>query len=345
MNSLRRIIFVSDKIRPEELVCKPFSLQPEDFVLTSFEFFPFMAIDSLKYSSVVIDFASDSLLRKLSLGIRDSSFLESLATLLKNRHIKAAVLTNSRRRQTKPEAELELEPVIPEDCRSLLDNGLQISTEKTSEKFNSMITSDDIYSASSSGTRFINIAGKHITPWAQEIADSLNIRVENFPNCYSLVKFAINNRSQLESAIEQFNDLAHSDPSMLFVCPPLYWGILADSFPSILKRTIAPCVFTAEKGAFTGEVSIEMLADFGLRGAILPERSFGYSSDLLNEFLSSAAKNGLLIFSKISLETQKRCDIMIFREGASGSDNNLELSHLYDYNEYLKTKINSGKRA
>src|SRR5688572_11732638 len=92
--------------------------------------------------------------------------------------------------------------------------------------------------------------------------------------------------------------LANTDAPEIVICPPcVYLAQLQAELENTRLVLGAQNLFTEEKGAYTGEVSAPMLADFGCRYVIVghSERRnlFGEDDELIADKFSAAQKSGL----------------------------------------------------
>ena len=72
----RPLLIVSSSLRSETLLVPPYNLSPDDFFLTGFESLQFMSLS--RFEAIILDSPSQDMLRKLSMGLRDTSVLEGL---------------------------------------------------------------------------------------------------------------------------------------------------------------------------------------------------------------------------------------------------------------------------
>ncbi|MBF0543797.1 MAG: triose-phosphate isomerase [Candidatus Riflebacteria bacterium] len=311
MNSTSKILFVTDRLKSAEILNTPYNLPPENFAKTGFQYFGYMGLEKSGFIAIVLDLPDETPLIKISLGIKDNIFLETLWKILNSSYPRVFALTENARRSSKVEMLLGIEPLQPRACIDLLESSiLRNSTIEKPVDFNAVLTAENIHEAAISGKKIVYAPETLITPWARETAEALNIQILNILPSYQIVSYSFKSLGELNSGIQQMNELSNANSNLLFSISSLFWETIRKRFPSLLKKIIAPSVFPAEKGAYTGELSISMIKDFGLRGAILPSNQAYNSPKLQSWLIEEAEKAGLLIFSFFPLETESKCDIM-----------------------------------
>jgi hypothetical protein len=116
--------------------------------------------------------------------------------------------------------------------------------------------------------------------------------------------------SSLRAERERYFALATTWPNALFVLSPALLPVWAEHLPSLRNRMVSARIHWATHGAYTGEVSLEMLLDQGCRGALLPAGTPPFPADRHADLLARATRAGFLLFAPDPLERAPGCDIM-----------------------------------
>ena len=260
---------------------------------------------------------------KLAQGIRDGAALESLWKILAHApQLPVFVLVPAPCRPLQAWSDLGIRPITPRELRPTLGESATGGLAGTAAPVStaspgrppSPLTAEDIRELHRQGRRTLP-EETPMTDWAREVATSLDMTFAPEGPRYTLLNLPIRRRADLVSRLEKMHAAASADPHLLFVLPAPYWSVLREIAPTLRSRLVAPSVFLATQGAFTGELSLDMISDAGCRGAILPPGKPYHDPKLLPAFLKNAARLGLLIFSALPLDRQEGCDIMAPHEG------------------------------
>lgn len=317
------LLIVSSILTSADLQGSPFNLDPEQFMLTGYEYLGYLGTGNGRFAALVLHEPDPGLLPKLALGIRDGAALESVwNTLAHAPQLPVRVLVPAPCRPLPAWFDLGIEPITPKDLRALLGEAAAghiagtaaPASTASSGRHPAPLTADDIRDLNQQGRRTLP-ADTPMTDWAREVATSLGITLAPKVSQYVLMNLPIRRRADLISRLERMHAAASADPNLYFILPAPYWPALRELAPNLKSRIVAPSVFLATNGAFTGEISLDMIADAGCRGAILPAGKPYADPKLLPAFLKNAARMGLLIFSAAPLERSKGCDIMAPHDG------------------------------
>lgn len=317
------LLIVSSILTNADLQAAPFDLDPAQYMLTGYEYLGYLGTGNGRFAALILHEPDPGLLPKLALGIHDGAALESLWKVLAHApKLPVRVLVPAPCRPLPAWFDLGIEPIIPRELRVLLGevaSGLVAGTAAPASTSSSgrpptPLTADEVRELHQKGCRTLP-ADTPMTDWAREIAASLGITLANAVVQYKLCPLSIKCRGDLTTRLEKMHAAVSADPNLYFVLSPLYWPALRESAPNLKSRIVAPSVFLATNGAFTGETSLDMIADAGCRGAMLPNEKPYTDPKLLPAFLKNAARLGLLIFSPAPLEPRKGCDIMTRHEG------------------------------
>ncbi|MFZ2957805.1 MAG: triose-phosphate isomerase [Candidatus Ozemobacteraceae bacterium] len=354
---MRALLIISDVLRAADLGASPFNLAPEEVLLTGYEYLGYLGTGKNRFVGVLLHQPPEHLLPKLALGLRDQPPLEALWNLLnQGSRLPVRVLVPAPCRPLPAWFQLGLEPIIPADCREWLHNLIETSPRSENnasapraagystshaagnepppakglpaghatvmntppdERRPAPLTADDVRELFQQGRRRLN-AGQPMTDWARETADSLGMSVVEASRRYRLLRLDIRSRRDLVTKREQLHALALADDKLLFVVPAPFWPAFSEMMPSLRSRLVAPSIFVEEKGAFTGEISLDMVSDAGCRGAILPSAPVYTRSKQMKAFLERAVRKGILIFSPAPLESGTGC-VIIPLHGDRGS--------------------------
>ncbi|OIP28304.1 hypothetical protein AUK22_04355 [bacterium CG2_30_54_10] len=306
----RPLLIVSSSLVADSLCRPPFNLDPEAFLLTRLESLKWLGF--ARFSAIILHEPPTELLAKLALGLRDNSDLEALWSLFKDPlgpQVRAMSLAPAA--PPRPWIDLGLEPILPSELASLADSIPTPGTGPVSAQPRNALTADDIRELYQKGIKTIP-SDRPLTDWAREIAASLGMASDSSESSFILWAVKAVTRKDLQSQGEKFFRAAQALPSLLFVLSPPHIPIFQEFFPSLKSRVVSANAHWASHGAFTGEVSIGMLADLGCRGAILSNRPPHNSPDHQSEISKQAHVHGLNIFSI--------CDIMARRSGSPKPD-------------------------
>jgi hypothetical protein len=304
------LLILSDKNRKtSDFLVAPFSLLPEQFRVTTPDNLIFMGLNN--FAAIIID--SQKLifaLRKVSLGIRDEPATEGLWNIFSGVYnIPVFVLTERKSAASKTMKDLGIEFILNEEIRELFNsNALHAkdgSDDTSAQK--PYLTADEIRLMYRNGKESVP-QGTRLTNWATEVADSLGMNIIESRK-YFLVNLASLALTQIKSIAPEIADLGNI-PEVYFIISPTVMAGFSSIFPSFRKKMVSPTIHWAEKGAFTGELAAEMIADAGCFGAILPSKAPYCDQDNLNLLLKSASKHDLQLFSTFTLANNSACDII-----------------------------------
>ncbi|GAB1353783.1 hypothetical protein MASR1M12_25210 [Erysipelotrichia bacterium] len=313
------VLIISDN--PGSFYAEPLALSPEKCRITRLDSIRYLGFSGLK--SVIIDCASISgILKKVSLGIRDDAKTQSLWELLSTTNgPKVYFLVEKMARPSSDMQQLGVDYIIHAELRRLIDNCSSDSSNIVSGDHKpaaaGMLTADDIRSMHQAGSRSLP-AGARLTPWAAEVADSLKMTVTEH-QLYFLLPINATSKAHLASQREELFSLASRHPSLLFIVSEIYLPIFNSLFPSLSGRTVAPSVHWASHGAFTGEVSVQMLVDQRCFGAIVPPQKPYTDPENLKKLATLAQKQGLALFCTFTLASTGTCDIIASDRQSAGS--------------------------
>lgn len=314
------VLIISDN--PGSFYAEPLALSPEKCRITRLDSIRYLGFSGLK--AVIIDCASISgILKKVSLGIRDNAETQSLWELLSTTNgPKVYFLVEKMARPSSDMQQLGVDYIIHAELRRLVDNCSSTGNDIAAGDHKpaaaaGMLTADDIRSMHQAGTRSLP-AGARLTPWAAEVADSLKITVAEH-QLYFLLPVNANSKEHLASQREELFALASRYPSLLFIVSEIYLPIFNNLFPSLSGRTVAPSVHWASHGAFTGEVSVQMLVDQRCFGAIVPPQKPYTDPENLKKLAALAQKQGLVLFCTFTLASTGTCDIIASDRQSAGS--------------------------
>jgi len=305
----------------------PAGLQAEPLVLSS-EKCRVTRLDSIKYlgfsgvQHVVIDCASIGIaLKKVSLGIRDDDETRSLWGLLASTNgPKVHLLVEKMSKASSEMQQLGVAYIIPAELRRLLEETSSATTHSFSDSDSSaspLLTADDIRDLHQQGSRRLP-SGSRLTPWATEIAASLNMQTDD-NQLFLLMPVMAASRRQLAEQREELFSLASRYPNLLFIVNEVFLPIFNGLFPSLSGRTVSPSVHWASHGAYTGEVSPAMLADQRCFGAIVPAQKPYTDPENLKKLLGLAQKHGLTLFCTFTLASAGTCDIIASDRQSAGT--------------------------
>lgn len=326
----KQVLIISDN--PGRFYVEPLALSPERCRATRLDSIQYLGFSGLQ--TVIIDCESISqALKKVSLGIRDTAETQSLWELLSGNHGPKVYLLVEKMAQASSEMQqLGVEYIIPGELRKLVETtvaqGPQGFANDLTHARNSVLTADDIRSLHQSGARNLP-DGCTLTPWAAEVAASLNLGI-NEHHLFLLLPVIAASREQLAAQREELFALASRYPSLLFIVNELYLPIFNGLFPSLSGRTVAPSVHWASHGAFTGEVSVQMLVDQRCYGAIIPAQKPYTDPENLKKLTALAQKHGLALFCTFTLASAGTCDIIASDRQTAGGMISLYQSGVVD---------------
>ncbi|CAI8024877.1 Triosephosphate isomerase [Geodia barretti] len=105
------------------------------------------------------------------------------------------------------------------------------------------------------------------------------------------------------------NTLIPLSPEVVVAPPAIYLSYVRDKLPATVGVAAQNC-YKVEKGAFTGEISPQMILDVGVQWVILghSERRnvFGESSELVGEKVGFALTSGLQVIACIGEQLEER---------------------------------------
>ncbi len=319
----RPVLIVSDSLVRAALFEPPFSLSPEGIVLTGFDSLRFLALE--RYPAVVLHDPPADLLRKLALGIHDQPEHDGVWQAL-NRvpQVKLYQLVAAPARPGKDAAALDIENITPAELAGLVRDAVNhptavatpaIGTDRPAQA----LTADDIRERYQRGERSLS-ATTPMTDWARETAAALGMRIDETPAGYRLLRVKASSRRDLEAVKDRLFELSTRHANLLFLVDLPSLPVVRDLLPSLRGRLVAPSVHWADYGAFTGEVSVEMLADMDCRGALVPNTAPWTKPEHLKKLVQSAARRRLLLFLPETLAQAAGCDIMTpLSDGASAT--------------------------
>jgi len=313
------VLIISDN--PGSFYAEPLALSPEKCRITRLDSIRYLGFAGLQ--AVVIDCASISgILKKVSLGIRDDAETQSLWELLSTTNgPKVYFLVEKMARPSSDMQQLGVDYIIHAELRRLIDscgnNSRNTAAGDNKPVAAGILTADDIRDMHQKGARSLP-AGVRLTPWAAEVADSLKMSVAEH-QLYLLLPVTANSKAHLASQREELFALASRHPNLLFIVSEIYLPIFNNLFPSLSGRTVAPSVHWASHGAFTGEVSVQMLVDQRCFGAIVPPQKPYTDPENLKKLAALAQKQGLALFCTFTLASAGTCDIIASDRQSAGS--------------------------
>jgi hypothetical protein len=311
------LLVVSTTLTTADLLASPFHLPPERVLVTSPASLAYLGLG--RFFAMVLHQVDEDLLTRLALGLRDRPEAEGLwAALALENGPRLLGLVPAPGRPPQAWRDLGIEPIRPSELRSLFDDassrwpigGSGGASAPEAPSRGAVLTADDIRDMHQSGSRFLPREAR-LTPWARELADTLGLAEGGTDHELPvLIAVAAATGSALKSERERYFALATALPHALFVLAPALLPIWAEYLPSLRGRMVAARVHWATHGAFTGEVSLEMLLDQGCRGALLPAGSSPFPAERQADLISRAARAGFLLFAPHPLEPAPGCDIM-----------------------------------
>ncbi|HNV68559.1 MAG TPA: triose-phosphate isomerase [Candidatus Ozemobacteraceae bacterium] len=310
----RPVLIVSDSLVRAALFEPPFSLSPEGVVLTGFASLRFLALE--RYPAVVLHEPPADLLRKLALGIHDQPDGDGLWQALNQvPRVRLYQLVVTPTRPGKDAVALDIENIVPADLGRLVGEaqrhpqaGVGTPTPGTDRPAQAL-TADDIRERFQRGERSLS-AATPMTDWARETAAALGMRLDETPAGYRLLRVKAFSRRDLEATKDLLFQVSTRYVDALFIVDLPYLPIVRDLVPSLRGRLVAPRVHWADYGAYTGEVSVEMLTDMDCRGALVPDTPPWTKPEHLQKLVQSAMKRRLLLFLPETLARAAGCDIM-----------------------------------
>jgi len=303
------ILIISDQLKSETLINPPFSLDADEFWVTNFESLRYLGLS--RFGMVILHEPPSDLLRKLSLGIRDGPKLEALWDIFAKTTLSLKVLVPAPGAPQKVWMELGLEAVYPSDLKNLIKNHQANSFHSFGEKVEAqtIMTADDVRDLYQSGVRNLD-ENTRLTEWAREVAISLGITFSSQSPHFILIALAATNKASITAASEKVHAWSVEHPNALFVLPPPLLPVFIESYPALKSRTVSSTIHWASSGAFTGEVSMDMLAGLGCIGAVVPDQLPHNAPENCGRLLAEGRKRGFLLFATFPLEPSKVCDII-----------------------------------
>jgi len=318
--SNKQVLIISDK--PGQFSTGPQALPPEKCFVTRLDSIRYL--DFSRWRAVVIDCASiDKTLKKVSLGIRDDAESDSLWQLLSESNNPTVFMLVEKMARTSPEMQqMGMEYITPAELSRFINTRDEINPGTTSDNSfdataKTMLTADDIRELNMKGLKTLP-AGCRLTPWAAELADSLQMTASEH-QLYLLLPVTVASRSQLAARREELFELASRHKNLFFIVNEIYLPIFNELFPALSGRTVAPTVHWASHGAFTGEVSVQMLVDQRCFGAIVPAQPPYTNAENLKKLVQLSQKHGLKLFCTFTLASAGTCDIIAPDHQNSGS--------------------------
>ena len=303
----QHLLVISPTLTRETLSGEPFRLDLDAFYLCTPPALRFISLR--RFQAVVLHEVPEDVLTKVALGIRDDEASEGLWEILQDSHRPVFLLTAVPTRPTENWRNLGIEPILAAELSARLREHSPLPVGGRTTDQQTILTADDIHTRHRRGETVI-AATARLTPWAREVADSLGMTVQEAGGDRWLVDLPITNRAQLQADSEAIFAWHSRFPDLLFVVPPLYFPVFSEMFPSLRGRLVSPTVHWERRGAFTGEVSVEMLADAGCVGALLPTAALYANPKHLEKLTISAHQHGLSLFRRIPLEPGNEYDIM-----------------------------------
>ncbi len=309
MNRNNLLLVVSPTLRSEDLMATPFNLDPESFLVTGYASLGFIGLES--FSSVVFHDPPPDFLRKLQLGIRDSRELEGAWKLFAYPGRRSIRILVPAPVSPPPQVwrDLSIEPVFPRDLATAIPGNNEVFTSPGPVKPAVPLTGDDIREMHRKGVRELP-PGSRLTDWGREVADTLGMTVRDSSPCPLLIALSARTTKALRAASEFLFSSATAHPEALFVVVPTLIPIFRELFPSLKNRMVSPVVHWAAHGAFTGEVSLDLLIDMGCAGAILQDDPPHNLPKNREGLIRRAGEKGFRLFSPSPLAAEKACDII-----------------------------------
>lgn len=308
MNNNQVLIITDNR---DSFFAAPLFLSPEKCRITGLSSTRYLGFTNIR--AVVIDCAGISnVLKKVSLGICDNE--EALALwqmLIDTRGPKLYMLVDKMQRPSDEMLQLGIEYIIASELKKLVesDDNLQVSKDSgIVERSKQLLTADDIRSLHQRGIRHLP-SGARLTPWAAEVAESLNLKATEH-KLYFILPVIATSKEHLASQHEHLFSLASSYTNLLFMVNELYLPVFNNLFPSLSGRTVAPSAHWASHGAFTGETSVQMLVDQRCFGAIIPAQKPYLEQENLKKQIQLAREHGLALFCTFTLASAGTCDII-----------------------------------
>ncbi|KAI8999297.1 Triosephosphate isomerase [Gaertneriomyces semiglobifer] len=142
----------------------------------------------------------------------------------------------------------------------------------------------------------------------------------------------MNGSKQLaDTIVKALNEGKWSDNVEVVIAPPAPYLSIVRSALDAKVGVSAQNIYTEQKGAFTGEVSTEMLKDLDIKWTIIghSERRtiFGESSDLIGKKVAAAVKAGLSVIACVGEQESER---------ESGKTNEVVFGQLQAIAKYLQ---------
>jgi len=291
---------------------EPASLSCDDCYFCSPEYLSYISYS--KYSAIVIDsFSLLQHLRKVALGIRDDVVTSALWNIFADlASPDVYVLSERMQPPTQDMRDLGISYVTLSKLKEIgtpqkFPEPLKESSEFPEEFRKSLLTADDIRAMSLKGQTFIP-AGARLTSWAEEVAATLKMRPMPENDFFFIYPVFSNSLNELESLREDLFQKSSACSNLLFLLTPLYLPVFCELYPSLAKKTLSTSIHWEEKGAYTGEVSADMLSSLGCFGALVPD-SKPYKENF-SKALSLANSKSLRIFSRLKLAKAESCDII-----------------------------------
>lgn len=331
----RKILIISDN--RDKFYGSPLFLSPDHFQISGIRSIGFLGFSGFK--AVVIDCASSiSALKKVSLGLRDDFESQAFWELLSSaKGPSIYMLVEKQSPASKEMRELGLSYIISSELSKLpaSSDGFETNIPNTDSASyidynkSKLLTADDVRELYNKGARALP-ADVKLTSWASEVASTLQMS-ETGKELLYLLPLDIKSKADLKSLREDLFELSSKHKNLYFVLNGLYLPIFNSEFPSLKGRTVAPSVHWASHGAFTGELSVDMLCDLQCFGAIILNRSPYNKKENLEKLVKLASSKRLNLFSTFTFASGDTCDI-IFDKGFKP----IRLIHIYDASEKAK---------
>ena len=308
-------LFVTQTLTLAELCRPPWKMTPETAVVTGFSSLRY--INASKFSAVVLHEPPPGLLNKAGSGIRDDNDSEAIWALFNSDNRPPVFqITLPGKPLTEREKQLcrnlSIDCLTPAQLCSLMhciDSNHGVKSIRNSQC--KILTADDIREMHHKGIKTFNSSSR-LTPWAEEVAASLKITAtpDGKSDDYMIHVLRFCTRPQILERSALIYSAATAIPDLLFVppLPLLVW--FREKFASLKGRMVSPAIHTQQKGAFTGEVSLEMLIDIGCVGAFIQPSILAAGGVELANLCKRAGEKGFLLFGTIPVEQIAEYDIM-----------------------------------
>lgn len=309
---LNRLLFISNE--RSKFLSDDFVLPLGTFEVVGIDYASFL--DLRGFVGIILDKDDWILaLRKVNLGIRDDKEAQTLWNIVYNSNTKTYFLCDENIASSKDMLNLGISYVKERELPRLLSDAENMGSAAFGHFSNgpikpveqTILTADDIRGLHQDGITTIP-AGAQLTEWAREVATTLKIS-ELEGKQLRLFPLKLNSKKDLKKRRTEIFDLA-SDRNLYFVINPLYIASFNLEYPVLKGRTVASGVHWASHGAFTGEVSAEMLKDLGCFGAVLPFEEPYIAAGNLEKLVAEAKAKGLRLFSTFKFANGSSYDII-----------------------------------